>query len=107
MPASRTTTQAGRGYATGKQHQQPPRRYRAQKPAATGKTLSTTAINIKRREEYQNMDPAAKDRERTRVKRCRAVRMAKDRLAATAWRELDRRAQWELQMLVERELRTR
>ena len=72
----------------------------------SAKTLSSSAVNIKRREDYQNMDPASKDKERTRVKRCRAIRMAKDLLAATAWQALDRKAQWELQMLVERELKT-
>ena len=76
------------------------------KRGASSKTLSTSAVNIKRREEYQNMAPAAKDKERTRVKRCRAIRMAKDLLAATAWQALDRKAQWELQCLIERELRT-
>lgn len=90
MPPSRTTTSKAARVAK----------------RASAKTLSNSAINIKRREEYQNMDPVAKDRERTRVKRCRAIRMAKDLLAATAWQALDRKAQWEIQMLVERELKT-
>ncbi|KAK8078000.1 P-loop containing nucleoside triphosphate hydrolase protein [Apiospora saccharicola] len=54
-------------------------------PSTSGKNLSTSAINIKRREDYANMDPASKDRVRTRVKRNRAVKMARDSLLSTAW----------------------
>ncbi|KAK6858869.1 hypothetical protein PG995_004722 [Apiospora arundinis] len=69
------------------------------------KHLSTTAINIKRREDYANMDPASKDRERTRVKRSRAVKMARDSLPGTAWVELSRRAQVEIADAIASEIR--
>ena len=60
------------------------------------KQLSTTAVNIKRREDYANMDPDSKERERTRVKRSRAIKMAKDSLAHTAWVELGLHSQAEV-----------
>ncbi|KAK6836993.1 hypothetical protein PG987_007488 [Apiospora arundinis] len=69
------------------------------------KHLSTTAINIKRREDYANMDPASKDRERTRVKRSRAVKMARDSLPGTAWVELSRRSQVEVADAIASEIR--
>lgn len=102
MLPSRTTTvaKAAKGPSSSAAAGRGPKR-------TSAKTLSNSAVNIKRREDYQNMDAAAKDKERTRVKRCRAIRMAKDLLAVTAWQALDRKSQWELQMLVERELRTR
>ncbi|KAK7959949.1 uncharacterized protein PG986_004803 [Apiospora aurea] len=71
----------------------------------SGKQLSTTAVNIKRREDYANMDPASKDRERTRVKRSRAGKMARDSLPDTAWAELGRRAQADVADAIADEIR--
>lgn len=71
----------------------------------SGKKLSTSAVNIKRREDYANMDAASKDRERTRVKRSRAVKMARDSLPGTAWAELGRKAQVEVAGAIAEEIR--
>ncbi|KAK8030242.1 hypothetical protein PG993_011533 [Apiospora rasikravindrae] len=71
----------------------------------SGKQLSNTAVNIKRREDYANMDPASKDRERTRVKRSRAGKMARDSLPDTAWAELGRRAQVDVADAIADEIR--
>ncbi|KAK8116545.1 uncharacterized protein PG998_004826 [Apiospora kogelbergensis] len=65
-------------------------------PSLATAVLSTTAVNIKRREDYANMDPDSKERERTRVKRSRAIKMAKDSLAHTAWVELGLHSQAEV-----------
>ncbi|KAK8063152.1 hypothetical protein PG996_007804 [Apiospora saccharicola] len=76
-------------------------------PPTSGKNLSTSAINIKRREDYANMDAASKDRERTRVKRSRAVKMARDSLPHTAWAELGRREQAEVAEAISEEIRSK
>ncbi|KAK7964503.1 hypothetical protein PG988_011477 [Apiospora saccharicola] len=76
-------------------------------PPTSGKNLSTSAINIKRREDYANMDAASKDRERTRVKRSRAVKMARDSLPNTAWAELGRREQAEVAEAISEEIRSK
>ncbi|KAK7934536.1 hypothetical protein PG985_000031 [Apiospora marii] len=73
--------------------------------SSSGKKLSSSAVNIKRREDYANMDAASKDRERTRVKRSRAVKMARDSLPGTAWVELGRKAQVEVAGAIAEEIR--
>ncbi|KAK8078711.1 hypothetical protein PG994_002518 [Apiospora phragmitis] len=70
-----------------------------------GKQLSASAVNIRRREDYASMDAASKDRERTRVKRSRAVKMARDALPATAWAALGRRAQGDVADAIADEIR--